>query len=437
MCLALGAPVAAQPACLSIEPVGPEVDLSDEDTTQRRNAAIAYNSADDQFMVAWFDLRNQPTSGNDIFAQVMDAALDRVGENAPVSVKNDAQIDPAITYSPVANEYFVAWRTQEAGFFNNARGRRVHADGTFPQADVFVSNGGLEGSLAYNSIEDQFMFEGRGSGIRGRLIDAGADPTGADLTLSNNGAPAPCGQVTYDVNSNRWLATWRNQVDEDLRGALYNFDGSVFKAEFVISDQFPSSGRAASNAFDTVADRFLVVYGQFQGPKVLGRFVDAGGDLLGEEFDIFTGGGNQINPVLAYSSVANVFLLAHFEGNTIHVRLLDLNGNVVGDPIMLGAGTAADRPSMAENTSSGEIVVAWADDRNLGEGQQDIFAGRVQITSGDPGDFNGDGAKNILDFVAFQGAFVAQDPAADCDGNGAFNVLDFVCFQNLFVNGCG
>jgi hypothetical protein len=51
-------------------------------------------------------------------------------------------------------------------------------------------------------------------------------------------------------------------------------------------------------------------------------------------------------------------------------------------------------------------------------------------------DVNGDGDLNILDFVAFQGLFVAGDPAADCDGNGALNILDFVCFQGLFAAGC-
>ena len=52
-------------------------------------------------------------------------------------------------------------------------------------------------------------------------------------------------------------------------------------------------------------------------------------------------------------------------------------------------------------------------------------------------DFNGDGALNILDFVAFQNAFVGGDGAADCDGNGALNVLDFVCFHGVFQGGCG
>jgi hypothetical protein len=56
--------------------------------------------------------------------------------------------------------------------------------------------------------------------------------------------------------------------------------------------------------------------------------------------------------------------------------------------------------------------------------------------SGCAADFNGDGAANILDFVAFQIAFVGMDPEADCDGNGMLNILDFVCFQGVFQAGC-
>lgn len=51
-------------------------------------------------------------------------------------------------------------------------------------------------------------------------------------------------------------------------------------------------------------------------------------------------------------------------------------------------------------------------------------------------DLNGDGQLNILDFVTFQTAFVAQDPLADCDQSGTFNVLDFICYQLKFVAGC-
>jgi hypothetical protein len=51
-------------------------------------------------------------------------------------------------------------------------------------------------------------------------------------------------------------------------------------------------------------------------------------------------------------------------------------------------------------------------------------------------DVNGDGELNILDFVAFQGEFVAGNDTADCDDDGMLNILDFVCFQQLFQAGC-
>lgn len=52
-------------------------------------------------------------------------------------------------------------------------------------------------------------------------------------------------------------------------------------------------------------------------------------------------------------------------------------------------------------------------------------------------DFNGDDALSILDFVAFQEAFVAGHPGADMNADGVHNILDFVTFQLVFVEGCG
>lgn len=51
-------------------------------------------------------------------------------------------------------------------------------------------------------------------------------------------------------------------------------------------------------------------------------------------------------------------------------------------------------------------------------------------------DMNGDGALDVLDFVAFQAAFVKGTPDADCDGDGLLTILDFVCFQASFSAGC-
>ena len=67
---------------------------------------------------------------------------------------------------------------------------------------------------------------------------------------------------------------------------------------------------------------------------------------------------------------------------------------------------------------------------------RDLLVVGLDTATGCPADFNGDGDLNVLDFVAYQDAFVAGDPAADCDGSGSLDVLDFVCFQGLFSAGC-
>jgi len=53
-----------------------------------------------------------------------------------------------------------------------------------------------------------------------------------------------------------------------------------------------------------------------------------------------------------------------------------------------------------------------------------------------PGDCDGNGQLNILDFVCFQQQWQQQTDFGDCDGNGAYNILDFVCFQQAFQSGC-
>lgn len=51
-------------------------------------------------------------------------------------------------------------------------------------------------------------------------------------------------------------------------------------------------------------------------------------------------------------------------------------------------------------------------------------------------DFNGDGAADLFDFLAFFNAFDAGDPLADFDFDGELTVFDFLAFQNRFTAGC-
>ena len=110
-----------------------------------------------------------------------------------------------------------------------------------------------------------------------------------------------------------------------------------------------------------------------------------------------------------------------------------------------------DRPNSSEDpigTTAEEIFFA--------DGFGDVGAGTIAITRGRDGlpyvlvatgdlyriapgcaaDFDADGDLTILDFIAFQTAFLDAHPSADCDKSGSLNILDFVCFQTTFQQGC-
>lgn len=53
-----------------------------------------------------------------------------------------------------------------------------------------------------------------------------------------------------------------------------------------------------------------------------------------------------------------------------------------------------------------------------------------------PADFNGDGAGNTLDVIAFLNAWNAGESSADIDGNGVIDTRDVLAFLNVWTAGC-
>ncbi|HZW09467.1 MAG TPA: GC-type dockerin domain-anchored protein [Phycisphaerales bacterium] len=51
-------------------------------------------------------------------------------------------------------------------------------------------------------------------------------------------------------------------------------------------------------------------------------------------------------------------------------------------------------------------------------------------------DFNGDGAVDSRDVIAFLNAWSAREGSADCDANGLIDSRDVICFLNAWSAGC-
>lgn len=111
--------------------------------------------------------------------------------------------------------------------------------------------------------------------------------------------------------------------------------------------------------------------------------------------------------------------------------------DAVGEAIWTSVhgGNSDDRGHAVAIGDEAIVAAGWA--WSFGAGQGDLHL----VAYDDPAlgcaaDMNADGSLDILDFIAFQNAFTAQDPEADCDGDGDLSILDFICFQNLFMAGC-
>ena len=141
---------------------------------------------------------------------------------------------------------------------------------------------------------------------------------------------------------------------------------------------------------------------------------------------------NTITVEGTYQDMEGIVTAAHIHGpaqqgqNAGVILTLNTTGGTSGD--ITGNGTLT--PENVQNVLDGLTYI------NV---HSETYPGgeiRAQIVVHCPGDFNGDGVKNILDFVEFQGAFVGGACLADVNHDKIYNILDFVAFQTLFQQAC-
>ena len=373
---------------LELKTVGDEIDLSSgANLIQTLSPSVAYNSVDDEYMVVWLDGRNQNTTSNDIFAQRVSASGILKGGNTQLSHAPGSQSDPAVVHNTTRNEYLVAWKTQQAGFFNNGFGTRVSADGFPIGSDFFIlgenSFGGDELSAAYNQATNEYLVTGRGSSILGRRIsDTGSLLGDSEIVVNTTGVGAPNGHVAYNPNTNEYLATWADVVTRDLRGQRISSAGGLLGPVILISPSLGSSPPTRPDmAFDPGNDRYLVVFGApALQDAIVGQFVSSSGQLIGSNFTIATNLPHFVSPEIAFSSVDDAFVLVWHEENfdlfqsDIIGQLVFGDGTLAPDPLVISSGTTlASFPSLAYNSSTGGFLVAWS------TWQPDVVGRRVRI----------------------------------------------------------
>jgi len=380
--------------------------------------AMAYNSANNEYLVVWEGDDNTSPLGDgdfEIFGQRIDAASGaevgtndfRISDMGPDGDDDFRALDPAVAYNSANNEYLVVWQSdddtaplvdQELEIFGQRLDAATGAEvGT---NDFCISDMGPDGntnfhatfvSLAYNSANNEYLVVWHGDDdtaplvdnefeIFGQRIDAatGAEVGSNDFRISDMGPDgntnfqASSVSLAYNSANNEYLVVWRGDDDtaplvdneEEIFGQRINAatGAEVGTNDFRLSDMGPDGDTnffviTSAVAYNRSNNEYLVVW---QGS-------DDSGLLVAFEFEIF---GQRIDAATGAEVGSNDF------------RISDMG------PDGMSNFSASD-PAVTYNNLTNQYLVVWEGDDDtapLANDEFEIFGQQIDATGAEVGD---------------------------------------------------
>jgi hypothetical protein len=298
--------------------------MGTDDTGAGFNAAVAYNSTDNEYLVIWQGDGLATDDEFEVFGQRLSAAGADLGATNDFRISNvgtDGDTDPgighpALAYGSTANDYLVTWTADGLATDDEFEifGQRVSAAGAEEGSDFRISTVGSDGdaardaehpSVAYNSADDEYLVTWGADGLAtddeveifGQRVDGAGAEVGSDFRISNVGTDgdanrdADDGAVAYNPDTNAYLVTWHGDglaTNEELE--IFGQDvsagggqtGSDFRISTVGTDcDFTRGARRPALAYNGTSQEYLVAW-QGDGlatddeSEIFGRRVGAG-----------------------------------------------------------------------------------------------------------------------------------------------------------------
>jgi hypothetical protein len=375
----------------------------DPETGDQRNPAIAYDSANQNFLVVWEDERDSGTTGTDIYGQIVPScssgpdtcSIARCGIEPHLNTDKlishgwfqiEDQVNPAVAYDSVRGEYLVVW---EYNFDYNV------ADPSEPtEYDP------------YPSIFGQFV-DVAGDHIYGENFPVSFDwydGSTTPVTIIPHQQNKP--SIGYDHYNRSFLITW----DDDRN--------------------------IGTTGTDIYAQRVFITYSWLIYFTNQGLGGETGGGPGGEDvyirglqddFVISEAADDQLNSALTYDSTCQYFLVVWDDYRNDATTLSDIYGQPVhvvrfGLPILgqsVAVTTAADNqtnPSVAYNILDQNFFSVFETDPGT--------ANDIAFTTF-PSEFDGDGMDCDWEFTHGLNPY-ADDADLDPDEDNLTNFQEFL-----------
>lgn len=351
--LVFAAPALAQP-CLGLRTAGGVINVSTANSESRSQPAIAFSNPSAVFAIVWRE--NIAATGNDIYYRFVGGPGSPQDNPTAVITKPDSQSEPDVAWNSTDNQFLVIWESQESG--QDCFGRTLTPAGALGASDFEILGGANEARVAYGSNGNRYFVTIRGGGCDGQRVNPNSTLQGAKLDISTAGSVAPNGDVTYDTINNRFFAIWRDQGAgaQNVQGRLVNTDGTFPAAQFTVMNVYPNN---ISVAFDPLAAQYLVVCDRLSADGLRAQFVSAAGAPVGGVITITDEAAD--DPDVAFHPAQNAFVVVAERGNDIVAYVVQANGTVAADKVVLNSASDGFEPAVAYNPARQECMAVWAE----------------------------------------------------------------------------
>ncbi len=412
-------------------------------------SVTAYNSSNNTFLVVWSADSTNGTRNDEfeIFGQRIAADGSEIGNDFRISTmgpegdKRFDALEPAIAYNSANNSFLVAWTGDDTSAVSienefEIYGQRINANGSLSGSNFRITAIGPDRDtnlraevprLAYNSTDDNFLLTyTSGPNISGLAAVGEFRVFGQRLsTIGNNiGSPflisdlppdfnldfgAGLSDIAYNSSANNYLVIWtadnsteiNGPIDFEIFGQLISASGTDIGNNFQISDM-GGLGGFSSVAYNSEDNNYLVAWSGDDNPgssvdtneaEIYGQLISANGSEFGQDdFQISTMGpdGNQNfdaqEPEVDYSVITNEYLVVWSGRDSTEDGLTDQEFEIFGQRIegdgglvgrndfrisemgVLGeSGFRAIKPEIAYNSTENNFLVIWEGDDALSD----------------------------------------------------------------------
>jgi diaminopimelate epimerase len=326
----------------------------------------------------------------------------RIGDDFIVdtTTAND-QINPTI--AALADGRFVVTWYSDDGADYDIRARIFNADGTAAGDDFIVNNtmaGDQESSTVAALADGRFVVtwhsdNGTDYDIRARIFNADGSAAGNDFVVNSTTTNDQFFPTATALADGRFVLTWEsnNGTDFDIRGRVFNADGSAAGDDFLVNDTTASDQYAPT--VTTLADgRFVVTWDSSNGTDfdIRARIFNADGSVAGNDFLVNdTTVNSQLSPTITALADGRFVVTWHSDNGTdydIRGRVFNADGSAAGDDFMVNSTVVKNQEYPAITAlADGRFVVTWFSNDNGTD--YDIYA-RI---------FNADGSRDSFDFI--------------------------------------